>query len=54
MRHFNGDMFNAELFNDSGIGAFVPVIVTTPDPGVSFTVFDEAGGIDNTEDNNGC
>lgn len=39
-QHFNENAFNDAAFNDS-VGAFVPFIVDTIDPGVSFTVSDE-------------
>ena len=53
MTHFNEDMFNTAMFNDGGGGVFVPVVVTTPDPGVSFTISDELGGEGEVTDNNG-
>ena len=40
---FNENAFNEAAFNDS-VGVFVPFIVDTPDPGVSFTISDELGG----------
>jgi hypothetical protein len=44
---FNEFEFNEGLFNDAGgAGAFVPGIVDTPDPGVSFTISDELGGFE--------
>ena len=44
---FNESLFNEDLFNDSGAVPSIPgEIVTTPDPGVSFTISDELGGED--------
>jgi len=51
---FNSDLFNDLLWNDSGEGAFVPVVVDTPDPGVSFTISDERGGISEVDGSDGC
>jgi hypothetical protein len=52
---FNEALFNDGLFNDSGGAA--PVIpgeiVTTPDPGVSFTISDELGPEGELEDSSG-
>jgi hypothetical protein len=45
---FNDFEFNEAMFNDSGEAPFVPVIVATPDPGVSFTISDELGGFEET------
>jgi hypothetical protein len=42
---FNEFEFNEAMFNDSA-AAFVPVIVDTIDPGVSFTISDELGGFE--------
>ena len=42
---FNDDEFNDQLFNDGAGGSGVNIdIVTTPDPGVSFTIVDVEGG----------
>jgi hypothetical protein len=45
---FNEILFNEGLFNGSGGSLFIPSIVTTPDPGVSFTISDELGGFEET------
>jgi hypothetical protein len=54
---WNDALWNEELWNDSGISGFVPIppgeIVTTPDPGVSFTVSDELGPEGGLEDSSG-
>ena len=54
---FNDSLFNEELWNDTGGAAFVPIppgeIVTTPDPGVSFSISDELGPEGELEDTSG-
>ena len=40
---WNESLWNEDLWNGSGEAPFVPVIVDTPDPGVSFNVSDELG-----------
>jgi len=52
---FNEGVNNEQVFNASGTGTFIPgVIVTTPDPGVSFMITDELGPQSEIEDSNGC
>jgi hypothetical protein len=52
---WNDNPWNTELWNDTGGAA--PVIpgeiITTPDPGVSFTISDELGG-ETQESNDEC
>ena len=43
---FNQSSWNESLWNGSGESPFVPVIVDTPDAGVSFTISDELGGFE--------
>jgi hypothetical protein len=43
---WNDALWNDELWNDSGAAPFVPVIVDTPDAGVSFMISDELGGFE--------
>ena len=54
---WNDALWNEDVWNGSGGAAAPPIIpgeiVTTPDPGVSFTISDELGGMDEVEDTSG-
>jgi hypothetical protein len=50
--NFNESAFNESAFNSSAV-AFVPVIVDTIDPGVSFTISDEPGGVSEVDGSDG-
>jgi hypothetical protein len=47
-------MWNESLWNGSGGAPFVPVIVDTIDPGVSFAISDEPGGVSEAEGSDEC
>ena len=53
---FNESIWNELVWNETGHVPFVPVIVDTIDPGVSFIISDELGGFDEAgiDDTNGC
>ena len=51
---FNESIWNELVWNETGRAPFVPVIVDTPDPGVSFIISDELVPQDEIEDGNGC
>ena len=51
---FNESIWNELVWNETSAAPFVPVIVDTTDPGVSFTISDELGGISEVGSSDGC